>query len=176
MTGLKRITIVVFALLLVAPDPALAQRRRTPRKATPSRTATNTAAETERREAAGRVADRIKSLSRFLYIYGGTVKTIADAEKGLGDTATPAEREAVERGKAAIGDSIANVRIGLEEVESDFGTKPSLRPYYGAMIGAGGAAAQAERLAAAGRFDEAGQYLLRALGNLADTLAAMQRQ
>ena len=179
--ALKRVVIVLLALFLIAPDLALAQRRSrtrrrtTPRAATPPQPAANAAAEKERAEAATRVADQIKRMSLFLYLYGGTVKTIEDAEKALAkSTPSESDREAIERSKAAVRTNIQNVRLGLERIENDFGNQPSLRPYYSVLLGASDLAARAEQQAQANQYNVAGRTLVTALEKLVDTLGAMR--
>ena len=183
---MKRVVIVVLALFLVAPDLALAQRRRsrstrrstpraTPRPTTPP--AQDAAIERERAEAATRIADQIKRMSLFLYLYGGTVKTIDDAEKALASAAaSPSDREAIERSKAAVRSNIQNVRLGLEKIENDFGNRQSLRPYYSKLIGASGLVARAEQQAEANQYNAAGRTLVTSLEKLVDTLTAMRIQ
>jgi hypothetical protein len=176
----KRFAVLALLVLLLAPDPSLAQRRRRApaKRPAPAKTAPKTdetaAVDAERRDAARKISGQIKRLSRFLYIYGGAVKTIEDADRALGANASAADREATERSKAAVAESVRNVRAGLDELENDFGTKPSLRPYYRPIIGLGATAVDAERLAGQGRFADAGNALLKALGQLTDTLAAMR--
>ena len=73
--GVKRFAVLALLVLLLTPDPSLAQRRRrapsrrsTPAKAAP-KTDESAAVDAERREAARKISGQIKRLSRFLYIY-----------------------------------------------------------------------------------------------------------
>ncbi len=164
--------------MLVAPVADSAQRRRkpAPKRATPAApAAVNPAIETERAAAARRVADQIKTLSRFLYLLGGVVKTVQNLEQASRGTTSPEAAQQAERSKATVRDSIRNVQVGLSQLENEFSTKASLRPYYHLMIGVSDIAAQAAEQADAGQFDPAGQSLLKALNKLTDALAAMRQ-
>ena len=81
---------------------------------------------------------------------------------------------ATERSKATVREAIHNVQIGLDQLESDFSSKSSLRPYYHLLIGATDIAQTANKQADAGQFDQAGRSLLKALDKLTDVLVAMQ--
>jgi len=131
---------------------------------------------TERRQGVQKVSDQVKTLAQFLYLYGGVVKTVERIE-GRAErlkTAKPEVGEVAEQNKAAIRQSLANVRSGLEELENEFNTKPSLRPYYSYVVGVSAIAVQAEQAAGGGDFDQAGRVLVTALGKLSDALVKMR--
>jgi hypothetical protein len=172
-----RVLVAAMICLLLLPAPASAQRRRkTPAKKKPVAAAPVVdAAVTERREAAKRIADQVKSLSHFLYLLGGVTKTVQAAdEASQGPQVSPDVIRATERSKATVREAIHNVQIGLDQLESDFSAKSSLRPYYHLLIGATDIAATANQQADAGQFDQAGRSLLKALDKLTDVLVAMQ--
>ena len=172
-----RVLVASLICLLLLPAPASAQRRRkTPAKKKPVAAAPVVdAGTTERRDAAKRVADQVKSLSHFLYLLGGVTKTVQAAdEASQGPQVSPDVIRATERSKATVREAIRNVQIGLDQLESDFSSKSSLRPYYHLLIGATDIADTANRQAEAGQFDQAGRSLLKALDKLTDVLVAMQ--
>lgn len=170
---------ILVAVLLATLLPAFAESAQTRRRrSAPSRpAATAPAPSPEKREAARRVADQITSLTQFLYLLGGAVKSLEAADAAARGADVPAEvRAQTEQSRARILESFRNVRVGLDTLEGDFSAKPALRPFYASLIGAAGAATEAERLAATGRFDQAGRTLLAAMPKLAGTLVAMGAQ
>jgi hypothetical protein len=176
---LKKILVLFLVLFLLTPEPAPAQRRRrSPQRqktTKPAQPAADAAAKAERTAMANRVSAQIKSLSQFLYIYGGVVKGIEAADKAAQEQSAPAQAVAqTDRTKASVKESIRNVRAGLEQLETDLSGKPALRPFYHRFIGLSDLALSAERQADANQFDLAGRTLLRVIDKLSDGLAAMQ--
>jgi len=177
---LKKVIVLFLALFLISPEPASAQRR----KRSSSRARSSKAAPpafdptllNQRREGATKVATQIKSLSRFLYLFGGVVKTIEATDKAIqGEQVSPQAVSQAETNKASVKESIRNVRAGLEQIEADMSGKPGLRPYYHRFVGVSELAATAEQQAQANQFDQAGRTLLRVVEKLSDGLAAMQQ-
>ena len=125
---------------------------------------------------AGRVADQIKNLTRFLYLLGGIAKDInaVDEAARRGD-ASPAAIEQTKRSKATLTASLQNVRAGLDALEIDFRTQPALQPYYIKLAGVAQGAVNAENQAAAGQFDNAGRSMLAVVNKLTDVLLVMQQ-
>ena len=153
------------------PATAAAQRRRR-KPAPPPPPAVDTAA--EQRGGAERIAAQIKTLTQFLYLLGGVVKSVNEAEQAArGQQATPEMIAQTERSKATVKESIANVQAGLDKLETDFSSKASLRRYYDRLIGISDIAATAERQAEANQFDQAGRSLLTVVSRLTDALLAM---
>lgn len=128
----------------------------------------------EVRAGAGRVAEQIKALSKFLYILGGVWKGIeaADAAAQRGE-ASQAVMDQTERNKATVRDSIKIVREGLDKLELDFRLKPELQRYYTSLAGSAAGAATAEDQAAANQFDAAGRTLLTVINRLTNVLLEM---
>jgi hypothetical protein len=151
------------------------RRRTAPRR---SQSAAKAAAEKTAAEVkAGRerVAAQIKTLTHFLYLYGGITKGIESTEQATRESAASAVvLEQNERNKVKVRDGIRNVRAGLDKLEADFRFSPALRNYYTQLAGVASSAQAAENQAAANRFDEAGRSLLRVVSQLADTLALMR--
>jgi len=152
---------------------ALAQTNRR-RSSSQSSYAAKTAAEIK----TGReqVASQIKVLTRFLYLFGGITKDIQSAPQtaaaGDGSAAIAQQND---RSKARVIQSIADVRKGLQQLETSFGSSPVLKDYYTYVSGVGDIGVTAERQAQTGKgFDEAGKTLLKAVDRLADALAAMK--
>lgn len=128
-----------------------------------------------RAEAAGRVAEQVKVLAKFLYLFGSIRKDLAATDAALksgeakSDLATQARRN-----KAALLSSLQNVRDGLDKLEADFRFTPQLQPYYLKLKGVAEAASGAEEQAASGDYEDAGRTLLEVVNQLTDVLLAMR--
>jgi uncharacterized membrane protein len=164
--------------LLLSPATLLAQNRqrttnrRGAQKSRPSATENTNAVRTQ---GATDVATKIKDLTRFLYLLGGVSRGIevADAAARRGE-ATQQQIEQTEKSKAVVKDSLRNVREGLDKLEIDFRTTPELQRYYTRLAGVAAGAANAEDLAAANQFEQAGRSLLAVVNRLTDVLLEMR--
>lgn len=177
---MRRAIITTTIGLLLLPAPILAQNRQrtTTRRSTPRTSRTAAAADsgaTELKAGAGRVADQIKVLTKFLYLLGGVAKGIeaADVAARAGE-ASPVQVQQTERSKATVKTSLQNVREGLDQLEIDFRTKPELQRFYTRLAGVAAGAATAEDQAAANQFDQAGRSLLAVVNRLTDVLLEMR--
>lgn len=172
----RSLVALLICLALVPVDASAQRRRRSTSKSSKPTAAAEAATAAERREAAGQLADQIKTLSLFLYLLGGITKTVEAADQAIRSSqASPEAIQQAERSKATVRESIRNVQVALDKIESDFSSKPSLRPYYQFVLGVTSYAATASRQAEAGQFDQAGRLLLKAHDRLTDALLAMQR-
>jgi hypothetical protein len=162
-----------FAMVILAPASGVAQtRKRTATKST--RTAAPPAGEVQR-QGAGRVAEQIKILTKFIYLLGGVAKGL----EGVDDAASRNEASAAiidqaKQSKATVRASIQSVREGLDKLEIDFRATPGLQRYYIKLAGVASGAAKAEELAAANQFDKAGRTLLDVVNHLTDVLLEMR--
>jgi len=169
-------TILILVCVLLLSTTALGQtRKRSTRSSTPSKTtkaadAEMAAAATVKTEGATKVANQIKNLTTFLYLLGGVAKSIEslDAAAKTGQAAPT-----VEKSKVQLRQSFTDFRVGLDALEVHFRNTPALQPYYTKLAGSASGAADAEALAAAGRFSDAGRTLVTVVGRLADVLVAM---
>ncbi len=173
---MKRAVILSIICLLVLPATLLAQsRQRTTSKRSTPKTQTSQRTGEARVAGAGRIADQIKNLTRFLYLLGGVAKGIeaADAAARAGE-ATQAQVDQTERSKTTVRTSLANVREGLDKLEIDFRTTPELQRYYISLAGVAAGASAAEDSAGAGRYDQAGRALINVVNRLTDVLLEMR--
>lgn len=176
---MKRIAVVTLVMLMLVPATALGQsrgRRPAPKKPVPKPTASALAVETERKAGVQKVSDQIKTLGKFLYLFGGVVKTVERIE-GRAErlrATKPEVGEVAEQNKVAIRQSVSDIRVGLESLETEFSTKPSLRPYYSFVVGVTAIGVQAETAASADDFDQAGRILVTAIAKLSDALVRMR--
>ena len=166
----------VFALaciITVLSTTATSQTKRPPKRGTSKAAAEQASADLK----AGRerVAAQIKTLTQFLYLFGGIAKGIESADQATrsGEISSIAI-EQNERNKAKVRESIRNVREGLDKLEADFRFNPTLKTYYSYLAGVARLGEAAENQAAANRFNEAGRTLLNIVGKLADALALMR--
>jgi hypothetical protein len=161
--------------LLLLPAGGLAQTR-TRRSSSPAssqkRRAGSTAAaakpdSTQVNAARIKLADQIKTLSRFLYLYGRFSKDmeLTSAQAGSSDV--------TERTRASLLGSLKNVREGLDQLESQFRFTPGLERPYAMLKGSAQRAADAEASASAGQFDQAGRTLVEVVTQLTDVLVEM---
>jgi hypothetical protein len=127
------------------------------------------------RPAAAQVAEQLKLLTRFIYVYGkisnGLETADEQAKRGQTNQALSAQTQ---QNKASVVANIDNLRAGLEKLELSFHSTLQLQRYYTKLFGASQAAANAAQLAAANRFDEAGRVLLGVTERLSDLLVEMR--
>ncbi len=170
---MKRITITLLTLILLAPSTAFSQTRsRSSRQKSTAPAASQRAAQV-RTQGATRVADQIKNLTKFMYILGGVTSSIAAVEEAARRSgASPADQTA--QSKALVKGTIQNIREGLDKLEIGFRATPELQPYYIKLAGVAAGAATAEERAAANQFDAAGRQLLNVVNRLTDVLLLMR--
>jgi hypothetical protein len=124
-----------------------------------------------------RIAAQIKTLTQFLYLFGGISKGIETAEqvnRNREDSSVGLSIEQIEKNKTKVKESIRNVRTGLDQLESSFRLNPVLQSYYPNLAGVARIGQTAESQAAANNFDQAGRSLITAVNKLADALAAFR--
>ncbi|MFZ0063822.1 MAG: hypothetical protein WAL47_17450 [Pyrinomonadaceae bacterium] len=169
---MKRITFFLLVATILVPGTALAQTRG--RKTTPARS-TTTSLSDKRTIGAGRVADQIKTLTRFIFVLGGVAKGLEGVDDAARrNEASPAVLEQAKQNKVTVRTSIRKVREGLDQLESDFSSSIELRRYYTKLAGVAAGAAAAEEQAAANQFDKAGRSLLDVVNRLTDVLLEMR--
>lgn len=169
---MKRITFFLLVATILVPATTLAQTRG--RKTTPARS-TTTSLTDKRTIGARRVADQIKTLTRFIFVLGGVAKGLEGVDDAARrNEATPAVLEQAKQNKLTVRTSIRKVREGLDQLESDFSSTIELRRYYTRLAGVAAGAAAAEEQAAANQFDKAGRSLLDVVNRLTDVLLEMR--
>ena len=172
---MKRTTIVLLATLFLWPISLSAQTRK--RSSTKPRSTVSAPQRSSDARTAGatRVADQIKTLTKFIYLLGGVAKGIESVDEAARrNEASPAVLQQAQQNKNTVRTSIQNVREGLDKLEIDFRTTPELQLYYIKLAGVASGAADAEQQAAANQFDRAGRSLLNVVSRLTDVLLAMR--
>jgi len=173
-----KIIIALIAMLLLSTAAFSQTRSRTTTKrpaptAKTTKTPADQAAAEVRSVGAGKVADQIKTLTRFLYLLGGVAKGIEEFDARRSE-ASPAGLQKNEQNKATVKSSLENVRVGLDQLEIHFRSTPELQGYYVKLVGSASGAADAEAQAAAGHFDQSGRTLLGVVNRLTDVLLVMR--
>jgi cell division protein FtsB len=172
----QRIVGLILMTVILSPVSGFAQSRKRS-AAKPTSASTSAAAKTSavQRAGAARVADQIKTLTRFIYLLGGVAKGLEGVDDATRrNEASPAIMEQVTRNKATVRASIKNVKDGLDKLEIDFRATPELQRYYIRLAGVAAGAASAEEFAAANQFDKAGRKLLEVVNQLTDVLLEMR--
>lgn len=171
---MKRTTITLLTLMLLAPSTAFSQtRNRSNSRQKPTAATASQRIAQVRTQGATRLAEQIKNLSRFMYLLGGVTSSIAaveDAARKAG--ASPSDQ--TQQSRAQVRATIQNIREGLDKLEIDFRATPELQPYYIKLAGVAAGAAAAEERAGANQFDAAGRQLLNVVNRLTDVLLLMR--
>ncbi|HZH29840.1 MAG TPA: hypothetical protein VEY11_03680 [Pyrinomonadaceae bacterium] len=180
MRLVQALSFACLLLLLTAADaPAQRQRRTTPaRRPAPATNAgkPTAASTTTLNEARIRLADELKTLTRFLYLYGRTSVNVEANEKQAregGANVSPQAQAILDRSRTTVLGSLGNIRERLDKLELYFRTTPALAQHYTRLSGVAAAAASAEQRANAGQLDAAGRALIEVANQLADVLLDM---
>jgi hypothetical protein len=172
----RRIPVLLLMAVILSPATGLSQTRtRRPAPATARKPAATEATEVQRRAGATRVADQIKTLTKFIYLLGGVAKGLEGADDAARrNEASPAIIEQTAKSKVTVRTSIQTIREALDKLEIEFRATPELQRYYIKLAGTASGAATAEELAAANQFDRAGRTLLGVVNQLTDVLLEMR--
>ncbi len=176
---MKSLLAILTIVLLLSPTFVDAQTRG--RRATSTQKRRGAASQTPAQRdaealtaARGRVAERIKVLAQFIYLYGGIANDIevADQQAQRG-AASPDLVQLTNKRRAALQTGLRDVRAGLDQLEQDFRTTVGFERYYTRLAGVTAAAADAEESITAGQLKRAGKTLVQIVNQLTDTLAEM---
>jgi hypothetical protein len=166
-------------LLLSAADSQAQRRRRTtparrPAATTPARRPAAASTSTIN-EARIRLADELKTLTRFLYLYGRTSVGVESNEKQAseGGQISPQAQAIIDRSRTTVLGSLRTIRDRLDKLELYFRSTPGLEQHYTRLSGVAASAASAEQRANAGQLDAAGRALIEVANQLADVLLEM---
>jgi hypothetical protein len=179
---LKRVSIftviVLIALGAASQARSAAQQKQQPKQQQkrPTRGARPTPTPPpDMRAEASAVAAQIKNVSNFIYIYGKVVNGLEVAdEQAKSDQASPDIQAKIKESKDKLIAKIKDVRIGLEDLANNFQANPRLQVQYLKLSYATEAVLNAERLAAAGRYNDAGKFLVTVVERLTDTIISMR--
>ena len=179
----QALSLACLLLLLPFTDVAAAaaaqrQRRTTPARRPAARTPSSrpsAASTTTINEARIRLADELKTLTRFLYLYGRTSANMETNEKQAGESGrvSPEAQAILNRSRSTVLGSLGNIRDRLDKLELYFRATPGLEQHYTRLSGVAAAAATAEQRANSGQLDAAGRSLIEVANQLADVLLDM---
>ena len=168
---MKHASALAMLCLLLLPSVAVAQRRRAPVQGRTPAARRSTPALADGRQ---RVAEQIKILTRFLYLFGRVSSGVEMIDEQAGrNRITPQETALINKNKTALLTNLANVRDGLDQLELRFRTTRELERYYPRLMGVAASAAKAEEQAAANQLEQAGRSLLETIARLTDVLLEM---
>jgi hypothetical protein len=179
---LKRVSIftviVLIALGAASQARSIAQQKQQPKQhqKRPTRGAKPTPTPPpDMRAEASQVAAQIRKVSNFIYIYGKVVNGLEVAdEQAKNDQISPKAQALNKENKDKLVASINGLRAEVEDLANSFQANPRLQVQYLKLSYATEAALNAGRLAAAGRYDEAGKFLVTVVERLSDTIISMR--
>lgn len=165
------IAVLTLCLLLLSPSFGLAQTRSrrttTPQKRRTTAAASPRAASAQTNTARLKLGDQIKTLTRFVYLYGRF-------SKDLELTGTQGESSDVaQRTRSALQQNLRNIREGLDQLEAQFRLTPGLERHYARLQGVAQRAEDAENMVASNRLDQAGRAMVEIVNQLTDVLLDM---
>lgn len=170
VTAAAALCLVLLLAPLAPQTNAQTRTRRTTVSSAQKRRGAATSAkpdQTQLNSARIKLADRVKTLSQFLYLYGRLSK---DLELTGGQAGS---NDSVAKSRAALVASIGNVRQGLDDLVAQFRFTPGLEQQSEAIKAAAERAAEAESQASAGQFNQAGLTLVEVVRQLTDVLIEM---
>ena len=181
---MKRVSIFVLVALIAivcAPQPSSLAQKTQPsssaaqkKKPAPRPKPTPTPAPDMRAEAS-QVATQIKNVSNFIYVYGKIVNSLEVADEQVKNKQTSPEIQAKnQKSKDALILRMSDLRAGLENVAKSFQANPRMQVQYLKLTYATDAVLNAQRLAVAGKYDEAGKLLITSVERLTDTMVSMR--
>jgi hypothetical protein len=179
---LKRVSIftviVLIALGAASQARSIAKQKQQPRQhqKRPTRGAKPTPTPTpDMRAEASQVAAQIRKVSNFIYVYGKVVNSLEVAdEQAKNDQTSPKAQALNKENKDKLVASIGGLRAEIEDLANGFQANPRMQVQYLKLAYATEAAHNAERLAAAGRYNDAGKFLVTVVERLADTIISMR--
>lgn len=174
----KKLALALILLLLLSPQLLAQKRTRAPQKkrSAPSKQRTATPAPPPAfREDAAAVAEQLKIVSRFLYLYGRVANGLetAEAQEKRGELSR-ALLEQNKQNKAKVVENIRGLRVGLDQLLTRFQNNSKLEPHAFRIQSAASDAATAEQMALTGRFDDAGRALVKVAERLAEVMVEVR--
>ena len=179
---MKRVSIftviVLIALGAASQTRSITQQKQQPKQhqKRPTRNAKPTPTPTpDMRAEASQVAAQIRKVSNFIYVYGKVVNSLEVAdEQAKNDQTSPKAKALNKENKDKLVASIGGLRAEMEDLANGFQANPRMQVQYLKLAYATEAATNAERLAAAGRYNDAGKFLVTVVERLTDTIISMR--
>ena len=170
---------LLFALaLLLTVTPALAQKKKRPAPSTSRTRATAPApAPPDTHKEATEVANTIKAITKFVYVYGKIVNGMEVAEDQAKRTRTPMSPQVIEqnvRNKNGVVGGLAGLKEQVDKLGTMLQANPRLQVPYVNLAGVTQKIVEAQSLVQNNQFDEAGRSLVTAAERLADILVQVK--
>lgn len=172
---MKKFLPILVLVSCLAPALVIAQKKPAPKTRKTAPTPTPTPAGISNLDAANKVADQLKLVSKFIFVYGkiaNGLELAADQAK-RGET-SPAITERNQKVKDSTVANIAALKEGIDKVGLELKANDRLQVQYLKLTSASDAVANAQQLAVAGNFDEAGRALVVAIEKLTDTIISLR--
>ena len=159
--------LLVLGLLTGA---ALAQKRSSRARKPPA-----PAPAPDMRPQAGEVAEQIRLLSRFIFVYGKVVNGLEVArDQSARSQTSPATEARVRQTRDGLVSGIERLATGISALTDSFKGDPGLQIQYLRIAAARDAVNEAAGLAGRQQFEEAGTSLVTAVGHLTETIISMK--
>jgi hypothetical protein len=174
---MKTLKIIGFMALatVIAVSPVLAQKKST-KKPAAKKTTTTIVPPLDVRAAREKVDIQLSNVNEFLAklapLAANLETAIADQKAGK---LKPATSDGIDKARANLVQSIHDIGMALNTLESEFRTKPALAKYLPNVQGITDLGAQSEDSASAGQFVAAKEPLRKVSQKLTDALAVMPR-
>ncbi|MGA9995732.1 MAG: hypothetical protein WBP93_09970 [Pyrinomonadaceae bacterium] len=168
---MKRALILPVTLLFLLSLDASAQTRRRTTTSRRGRAAAEqkTPALSSRAQAASQLSEQIKSIARFLYLFGPISRELASSDAAA-QSNPQGSSQTMERNKVKLREAFHAYRVKMDELENLFSTSQELRPFYPGLLGIASSAGAAEDQITANRYEQAGRSLLDVLNRMTDVL------
>lgn len=122
------------------------------------------------------VADQLRILARFVFVYGKIANGLEIAEQQAKRAETSPEISAKnQQARDTVVANISGLQAGIDKIALEFKANDRLQVQYLKLTGASDAIGNATQLAKAGRFDEAGKAIVNSIERLTDTILALKQ-
>lgn len=167
---MKRALIFVTVLLLVLPTAAIAQKKKRTPSPKPAATAPAPPPPDTRVEAT-QVANTLKALTKFIFLYGKIVNglEVADEQAKRGRLAPSVIEQNVENKNGVI-NGIGGLKIQVDKLGQVLQANPRLQVPYINLAGVTQKITEAQGLVQSSQYDDAGRSLVTAIERLTDIL------
>jgi hypothetical protein len=167
---MKRSVIIGFVLLLMLSPATLAQKKK---RTTPQRKPTTPAPapQPDTRAEATQVANTLKALTKFIFLYGKIVNGLEVAdEQAKRSKLTPRVIEQNIENKNGVLNGIGGLKDQVDKLGVVLQSNPRLQVPYVNLAGVTQKIAEAQELVRNNQYDEAGRSLVTATDRLTDIL------
>lgn len=163
--------VVVVLTMILIPQAGWAQKRSTRRK--PAGAAP--APPPDLRPRATEVAEQIKLLSRFLFVFGKVANGLEVArDQARRNQTSPAIEARNRQSREALVSGISGLATGIDNIVNSFKSDPNLQVQYLKLAAARDAVNEAAQFAAGQQYEEAGSALTAAIERLTETIISMR--